>query len=323
MITSRIYRDGTLEAESPFDAKDVEACRKDEGTRIWIDVVEPTDDELNRLQETLSLHELSVEDSRRWGQRSKAEFYPEYVFVVVHGIAFDERDELVDSELHVFAGERFYLLTIRREPLYELKRTADRANRDRDLADEGIGYHLYLLLDEIVDGYLDVVERLEDLADEVEEQVFQEEAGQDLQERIFQMKRRTVRFRRAVAPMREVIDLLHERGEIVTPPLAPYYRDVLDHSIRTLELIDNIRELLTTALEARLAQASNRLNIVMKKLTAWAGIILVPTLIAGIYGMNFHDMPELSWRLGYPLALGIMAASAGILYWVFHKRDWL
>jgi len=93
--------------------------------------------------------------------------------------------------------------------------------------------------------------------------------------------------------------------------------------IRTLELIDNIRELLTTALEARLAQASNRLNIVMKKLTAWAGIILVPTLIAGIYGMNFRDMPELSWQAGYPLALGLMAVSAGLLYMVFRKKDWL
>jgi magnesium transporter len=180
-----------------------------------------------------------------------------------------------------------------------------------------------VLLDEIVDGYLDVVERLEDLADDVEEEVFEEEVAEGLQERIFVLKRRTVRFRRAVSPMREVIDLLHEREDVVTRSLAPYYRDVLDHVLRALELIDNIRELLTTALEARIAQTSNRLNIVMKKLSAWAGIILVPTLIAGIYGMNFTHMPELSWRYGYPLALAVMLLSSGILYVMFKRRDWL
>ena len=323
VITSRIYRDGTLQEESTFDPADVAACREAEGQHIWIDVVDPSDEELAQLQETLSLHELSVEDSRQWGQRSKVEFYPDYVFVVVHGVQLEQDDELIDSELHLFAGERFYLLTIRREPLFELTRTMDRAGRDRNLADEGIGFHLYLLLDEIVDTYLNAVERLEDLADEVEEKVFEDETAEGLQEQIFRLKRRTVRFRRAVSPLREVIDLLHERGDVVTPALAPYYRDVLDHVIRSLELIDNIRELLTTALEARLAQASNRLNIVMKKLSAWAGIILVPTLVAGIYGMNFRHMPELSWQVGYPLALGMMLACGGLLYWSFRRRDWL
>jgi len=323
VITSRIYHDGTLEEEAAFDASAFQQCRDAGDRRIWIDVVDPTDDELSLLQQTLDLHELSVEDSRRWGQRSKVEFYPNYVFVVIHGIHFDRADELIDSELHLFAGEDVYLLTIRREPLFDLGEMVERAKHDKRLAAQGIGFHLYLLLDEIVDGYLDVVEKLEDLADDVEEQVFEDETAEGLQERIFRLKRKTVRFRRAVGPLREVLDLLHERNDVVTQELAPYYRDVLDHVIRTLELIDNIRELLTTALEARLAQASNRLNIVMKKLTAWAGIILVPTLIAGIYGMNFRDMPELSWQAGYPLALGLMAVSAGLLYMVFRKKDWL
>lgn len=323
MITSRIYRDRVLEAESPFDPKDVEECREAGDRRIWIDVVEPSDDELSLLQRTLGLHELSVEDSRRWGQRSKVEFFGDYVFLVVHGIAIGEDDELVDSEVHLFAGQRFYLLTIRREPLFELPRTLERAGRASELEAEGIGFHLYLLLDEVVDGYLDVVEKLEDRSDDVEEHVFADEAAEGLQERIFLVKRQVVRFRRAVAPLREVIDLLDERGDVVTPPLAPYYRDVLDHVIRTLELIDNIRELLTSALEARLAQASNRLNVVMKQLSAWAAIILIPTLVAGIYGMNFAHMPELDWRFGYPLALGVMAGASLVLYRVFKRREWL
>jgi len=323
VITSRIYRDGTLEEESPFDPAAVAECRGSEDRHIWIDVVSPTDDELALLQRTLSLHELSIEDSRRWGQRSKVEFYPNYVFVVVHGVELTRDDEMVDAEVHLFAGEGVYLLTIRREPLFDLMRTFDRATRERHIAGEGVGFPLYLLLDEIVDGYLDTVERLEDLADDVEEEVFEVEKSEGVQERIFKLRRRIVRFRRAVGPLREVIDLLHERGEIVTPTLSPYYRDILDHVIRTLELIDNIRDLLTSALEARIAQVSNRLNVVMKQLTGWAGIILVPTLIAGIYGMNFRDMPELSWTFGYPLALGSMLASGVILYVVFKRRDWL
>ncbi len=323
VITSRIYRAGRLEDEGPFDAAHVQSCREDGERRIWIDVVEPTDDELGELQTTLGLHELSVEDSRRWGQRSKVEFYERYVFVAVHGIALGADDELIDSELHLFVGEDLYLLTIRRAPLLPLDHTVARSQREHHLAAEGIGFYLYALLDDIVDGYLDAVERIEDLADDIEQAVFEDEAEDGLQERIFLLKRRVVRFRRAVAPLREVIDLLHERDDVVTRALAPYFRDVLDHVIRTLELIDNIRELLTSALEARLAQASNRLNVVMKKLSAWAGIILVPTLVAGIYGMNFTDMPELSWRLGYPMALAIMAVSAGALYVVFRRRDWL
>ena len=323
VITSRIYRSGRLEEEAPFDAAHVRSCREDRERRIWIDVIEPSDDELGELQATLGLHELSVEDSRRWGQRSKVEFYERYVFVAVHGIALGADDELIDSELHLFVGEDLYLLTIRRAPLLPLDHTVARSQREHHLAAEGIGFYLYALLDDIVDGYLDAVERIEDLSDDIEQAVFEDEAEDGLQERIFLLKRRIVRFRRAVAPLREVIDLLHERDDVVTRALAPYFRDVLDHVIRTLELVDNIRELLTSALEARLAQASNRLNVVMKKLSAWAGIILVPTLVAGIYGMNFTDMPELSWRLGYPMALAIMAVSAGALYVVFRRRDWL
>jgi magnesium transporter len=223
----------------------------------------------------------------------------------------------------VFAGQGFYLLTIRREPLLEFPSTADRVRRSSRLVKEGIGFQLYLLLDEIVDGYLDVVDALEDRSDELEQQVFEEAEAEGLQEGLFRLKRRVVRFRRVVAPLREVIDLLEEEESLVTPALVPYYRDVLDHVIRATELVDNIREILSSALEVRLAQASNRLNVVMKQLSGWAAIILIPTLIAGIYGMNFRHMPELDWRLGYPLAIGMMGAAAFALYRVFRRRDWL
>jgi magnesium transporter len=153
--------------------------------------------------------------------------------------------------------------------------------------------------------------------------VFSEAGDPDVQEDIFKLKRKVVKFRRLAIPMREVIDLMQEYPGLVTSELVPYFRDVQDHVIRAIEFIDNIRDLLTSALESQLAQVSNRLNVVMKQLSAWAGIILVPTLIAGIYGMNFRNMPELRWQIGYPLAIGMMLVSAGLLFRVFKKRGWL
>jgi len=322
MITCRVYRDGRLEEERPFDPAVVETARA-AGVRLWLDVVEPTEEELARLQTAFDLHELSVEDSRRWGQRAKIEFYPDYVFLVVHGLKLDGSGELVDGEVHLFVGGGFYLVTVRREPLFDFAKATARLQSEPRLAQEGIGFQLYLLLDEIVDGYLDTVERLEDLSDDIEDRVFEENGTSDVQEEIFRLKRKVVQFRRLAMPMREVVDLIQESPGLVTRELVPYFRDVQDHVIRAVEFIDNIRDLLTSALESQLAQVSNRLNVVMKQVTSWAAIILIPTLIAGIYGMNFQHMPELSWKVGYPVALGMMGASSFVLYRVFHKRDWL
>jgi len=325
VITCRHYREGVLEDETPFDPSEVAAARK-AGTRVWLDAIEPTDEELKHLQDSFGLHQLSIEDSSRWGQRSKVEFYPEYVFVVSHGLKLDEGDELADSEVHLFARQGVYVITVRRKPVLDFEPAIKRMQGEQGMQHEGIGFLLYLLLDEIVDGYLDTIDRLEDLSDDIEERVSAEdaEAGTEgLAQDIFRLRQTVVRFRRLASPMREVLDRLMEAEGIVTPTLAPYYRDVLDHTIRVTELMDNIRDLLTAARELQLAQVSNRLNVVMKKVTSWGAIILLPTLIAGIYGMNFRNMPELSWTIGYPLALGIMAAAAFMLYRGFKKRDWL
>jgi magnesium transporter len=296
---------------------------------VWLDAVDPSAEDLGALRGVLGLHELAIEDTQNWGQRSKVEFYADadHLFLVAHGLLLDEGNRLVDSEVHLFAGGRFFILTVRRSPVFDFHRAGERLRGERRLADEGIGFLLYLLLDEIVDGYLDAVERLEDLSDDIEERVSEDSVDDrsdgSLAKDIFELRQTVVRFRRLAVPMREVVDLLLETPEIATPSLLPYYRDVLDHVIRASELIDNVRDLLTSARELQLAQASNRLNEVMKRVTSWGAIILVPTLIAGIYGMNFRHMPELSWAVGYPSALGVMGLSAFVLYRVFKKRDWL
>lgn len=323
MITCRVYQDGSLHEEVPYDRLVIERAREAGDHRVWLDVIDPTDAELSELQSEFGLHELSIEDSRRWGQRSKVEFYPDYLFLTAHGLTIDDRDELADSEVHLFAGRGFYLITIRREPLFTFESAVQRLGRDQALMGEGIGFLLYLVTDEIVDGYLDAVERLEDLSDDLEDRVFSEDGDADVQEDIFKLKRKVVKFRRLAIPMREVVDLMQEFPGLVTPELVPYFRDVQDHVIRSIEFIDNIRDLLTSALESQLAQVSNRLSIVMKQLSAWASIILVPTLIAGVYGMNFRNMPELRWQVGYPLAIGLMLGAAGLLYRSFKKREWL
>ena len=328
MITCRVYHEGSLKAEAPFEARTIQEAR-DAGKRIWIDVIDPTDDELTKLQAELGLHELAIDDSRTWGQRAKVDFYAQHLFLVAHGIDLDEQGELVDREVHLFAGGGLFVATVRREPRFDFAKVASRLESAPDLSGEGVGFLLYLMLDEIVDGYLDVIDRFEDSADDIEDAVAVEEDGAKgettrlLAQRIFRLRQQVVRFRRLASPMREVLDLLLETQTVVTQPLTPYFRDVMDHVIRTTELNDNIRDLLTSARELQLAQVANRQNVVMKQLTAWAAIILIPTLIAGIYGMNFRHMPELRWTYGYPFAIGVMALTAFLLYRSFRKRDWL
>jgi magnesium transporter len=320
-ITCRLYKDGILKEEA-FDPARASELIEEEGARVWLDVEDPTDDELTMIGEEFSLHPLSVEDTRHRGQRPRVEFFDKYFFIVLHGLGLDEKDELQDSEIHAFAGHR-YLLTLRYAPVFDLSEVMRRWDRRPEHTSEGSGFLFYALLDEIVDGYFEVVERFEDRAEEIEDRVFADEPDPDIQEAIFRLKRKVVTFRRLVMPLREVLDLIQEQPGFVTPTLAPYYRDVADHVIRTLEFVDSIRDLLTTALEAELAQVSNRMNEIMKTLTSWAAIILIPTLIAGIYGMNFDHMPELHWRFGYAYALGLMLFLGVILYRMFKKRDWL
>src|SRR5207244_1103540 len=252
-------------------------------------------------------HRKSVRGALRSG-RPKVEVYENFFFLVVHGLALDEKGELVDSEIHAFAGHR-YLVTLRYDPPFDITEVLRRWDRQPELTHEGGAFLLYALLDEVVDGYYEVIERLEDLSDDIEDRVFGEQQDQTVQQDIFQLKRKVVQFRRLIIPLREVLDLVEEQPGFVTVHLGPYYRDVMDHLIRSLEFADNVRDLLTTALEAQLSQISNRLNIVMKQLTSWAAIVLVPTLIAGIYGMNFRNMPELKFHFGYYGALGLMLGS--------------
>ena len=301
------------------------AATLDAGDWLWVDEVDVPDHELEALARALELHELAVEDVRHGRQRPKVEPYPGSVFGVFRALSCVD-DEIIDRELFVFASDRF-LVTLRRSPAFDLTAAVKRWPVLQERA-PGTGSALYAVVDELVDDYLEVVDVLEDRADKLESQVFQDELDRPedrsaVQLEILGLRREGVRLRRLAAPMRQAVDRLADDTPIVTERLTPYLRDVTDHLLRTIELADGVREVLTTIVDIRVAQSANQLNEVMKKLTAWAAIVLVPTLIAGIYGMNFRHMPELDWQLGYPLALGSMVVAGALLFVGFRKRGWL
>ncbi len=325
-MEARVFRDGVLQP-TPVALDELRTSVSDltEDEWIWVDAIDPTSDDLTRLQKQLDLHDLAVEDVQHRDQRPKLDIYPQHAFAVFRPLSFGP-DSLTGSEIFLFVSHRFFV-TLRFPPVFDLEKAKHRLPVLAALA-PGTCSALYAVADEIVDEYLEVVEELENRADELEGEVFRSDPVQGggaapLQLEILRLRRDAVRLKRHAIPTRQAIDRLADDSDLVTERLVPYLRDITDHLLRTIELTDGVREILTTIVDIRMAQSANQLNEVMKKLSAWAGIILVPTLIAGIYGMNFRHMPELHWVLGYPLALGLMAVSAFALYAGFRKRGWL
>jgi len=324
VITGRIYREGQPDGE-PLELDPAESLARETGGFVWIDAVDPDPADLGELERVFGLHPVTIEDAEHRRQRTKVELFESYAVIVLRPVTVLDPpvEAMTEHEIHAIAGADF-LVTLRWSPAYPLDAVTARWQRRADL--HGAGFALYVLLDEVVDDYLSAIEVLEDEADALEDVVFERddvERGSDVQERLFRLKRSTVVLRRSAAPLRHGIDMLQEEPMFASPMLAPYYRDVMDHVIRVAEMADNVRDLLTSLLEVRVAQAANRLNEAMKKMTAWAGIVLVPTLIAGIYGMNFRGMPELRWQFGYPMAIALMAGAAIGLYVSFKRRGWL
>ncbi|HEV8089685.1 MAG TPA: magnesium and cobalt transport protein CorA [Actinomycetota bacterium] len=324
MITVRVFRDGGAD-EGTIEPSQIAECLAKGDAFVWFDASAPTADDIAALGQAFNLHPLTLEDIGHRRQRPRVELFEHYAFITLRPLTLNEK--LVEHELHVVVGSRF-MGTLRYGPEpYSIDEVVKRWERQPELLKTDPGaFAVYVLFDEIVDGYLTIVEQLEDKADDLEDLVFADDPsidGSQIQERIFLVKREVVKLRRFASPMRQGLDLLQEQPGFVQATLLPYFRDVTEHAIRVFELADNIRDVLTSLLELRVAQVANHLNVVMKKLTAWAGILLVPTLIAGIYGMNFRNMPELGWRFGYAGALVVMGGSAFALYVMFKKKDWL
>jgi magnesium transporter len=325
MIQIRIYRDGAR-VEDALDLSHARDILASQDAFVWVDAIDPSEADIEAIGEVLGLHPLTLEDVRHRGQRPKVELFEGYTFVVARPMRLPD-GALQEGEVHALVGRRF-LATLRYgDAVLDTDKLEHRWLRQpRLFAEQPGGSAVYFLLDEVVDGYLSVIEELEDRADDLEDAVTGDRLPQDgpnAQERIFRLKREVIRLRRVVSPLRQGLDLIQEEPWLVGTELLPYYRDVMEHAIRVAELADNVRDLLTSLLELQVAKEANQLNDTVRALTAWAGILVVPTLIASIYGMNFAKMPELGWHYGYAFALALMTGASFALWLMFKRRGWL
>jgi magnesium transporter len=321
ILDCAVYEDGRRQAGELALEEAGEAASRD-GAFVWLGVVEPAAEEFDSIAREFHLHELAVEDAIHAHQRPKVEVYGDTLFVVVKTVHYVDSEEVVNvGELLLFVN-RAFVITVRHGhgPLAEVRQ---RVEKRSDLLSVGTGAVLYAILDHVVDDYEAAAHEMDSDVQEVERQVFSADRANPA-ERIFKLKREALDFHRAVAPLAPAVDgLARGHYELVPDSLHEYFRDVHDHLERVTARIGAFRELLTSALQANLTQVSVRQNEDMRKISAWVAILAVPTMIAGIYGMNFKYMPELNWRIGYPLVIAVILAICTLLYRRFKQAGWL
>jgi len=336
IVDSAIYVDGRRTAEPKTLQETYEAVHERHGM-AWIGLYGPTEEEFASVAQEFGLHELAVEDAIKAHQRPKLERYGETLFVVLRPARYLDAPEVVEfGEIHVFVGEDF-VVTVRHGEASALGGVRGRLEADPGLLRRGTEAILYAIMDRVVDDYAPVVAGLENDIDEIETEVFGGNAG--VSRRIYQLTREAIEFQRAVEPLTGILSGLAGGFEKdgMDPELRRYLRDVHDHAIRVTERVAGFRDLLQNILSVNLTlvglqqngevkaltEASIEQNDEVKKISSWAAILFAPTLVAGIYGMNFDHMSELHWVLGYPFALALMVLIAVSLYFVFNRRGWL
>jgi magnesium transporter len=292
------------------------------GCFVWVALKEATPEELEQMREQFNLHPLAVEDARHGHQRPKIEEYGDQLFVVLHTVEV-AGDELHIGEVDIFAGRNFVLsVRSRTERGYQEVRT--RAEREPELLRHGAGYVLYALMDATVDRYFPVLDAIELQLEKVEEQLFGGSTPRENIEALYYVKQKLTCLKHAAAPLVETVGkLFGGRVPQVCSGLGEYFRDVYDHLIRINQSIDAARDTVNTAIQVALAMVNMGHGEITKRLAAYAALVAVPTMIAGVYGMNFEHMPELDWRLGYPMSIALMAVIDGFLFVRFRRAGWL
>ncbi|MGY1600986.1 magnesium/cobalt transporter CorA [Geodermatophilus sp. SYSU D00815] len=327
VVDCAVYVDGRRQEEvSPEEAL---TLARERGGFVWLGLYEPTAQELDAIGARYGLHPLAVEDAVEAHQRPKLENYDEALVMVLKTARYVEHEELTATSEVVDTGEVMvfldgdYVITVRHGDHGGLTELRRRLEGQRDLLCLGPSAVLYAIADMVVDNFTDVAGAVEGDVEELEASVFSPERTDDVG-RIYQLKRELMQLRRSVAPLEVPLQKLAERQIPVVPEtMRSYFRDVLDHALRVREQVAGLDELLSSILQASLARTSLSDNEDMRKISAWAGIIAVPTAIAGIYGMNFEHMPELRWRFGYPLVLLVIVVACVLLYRGFKRNGWL
>lgn len=323
MITTLCLNSTSKQFTENFPAADISDFCLSSQNIVWADVSDPTSQDFLDLAEEFNFHPLSIEDCRNTHQRPKIEEYPGYYFIVLYEVELTgPNDELELRELNIFLGQN-YLVTVHSRPMRAISTAARLWREWTDRAEHGAGLLSYLLIDAIVDDYLPLLDILSERMDELEDQIFGEFRPEAIEE-IFRIKKQLLYLRRSITPLREVFNTMLRREQpIFARATMIYFQDVFDHIIRVADTIDTLRDMLGSTMDAYLSVSGNRMNMVMKRLTSIATILMSVTLIAGIYGMNFEYMPELKWRYGYIFAwLSMVGVSIG-LYYYLRKVKWL
>ncbi|MGZ8474877.1 MAG: magnesium/cobalt transporter CorA [Candidatus Limnocylindria bacterium] len=314
------HADGGVEEVPGERLGDIGPLIRDSGTLLWVSSAAPSEEDIAAFGGEFGLHQLALEDLRKQEQRPKLDSYGSQHMIVTYEVA--PGNEVALSEIHLFVGPD-WLLSVHWMPTPELDGARGRFASGQDGRIDTVGELLYTVLDAAVDSYFPALDAISERIDTLEDQVLEGNADREELREILFLKRRLLELRRVLGPMRDTANSLLRRDiEVVTPETIPYYQDLYDHLVRVIDQLDLYRDLLAAVLDARLAVVSNSLNAIMKRLTAMTVLLMVPTLIAGIYGMNFRVMPEIEWALGYPFAIGVMLASAAIAGFFFWRRGW-
>lgn len=292
------------------------------GCFVWVAVKDPQPSELETLQEEFGLHELAVEDAQKGHQRPKIEEYGSSLFVVMQLIE-PAGGDLQTGEVAIFVGPQ-YVISVRREAQLGFTEVRRRCEQEPELLQHGPAYVLYALMDNVVDRYFPVIDRLSAEIEEVEEKIFAGQTTRAHIESLYSLKRKLMTLDHATQPLLEVAGKLHGgRVPPICAGLQDYFRDVYDHLLRVKQSIDNLRDTVSTAISVNLSLITIQENEVTKRLAAYAALVAVPTMIAGVYGMNFTHMPELQWRWGYPTSLAAMVLIDLYLVYRFKKAKWM
>ncbi|MFJ9812267.1 magnesium and cobalt transport protein CorA [Streptomyces sp. NPDC101158] len=326
IVDSAIYRRGQR-TESPADLSDALAEARATGDAfLWVGLYEPTAEEFGHVSSECALHPLAVEDALKAHQRPKLEVYDDCLFVVLKPVVYEPRSDRVSSEeVMVFVGDSF-VVTVRHGSGSPLAAVRRRMEATPDVLRHGPTAVLYAICDAVVDHYIDVAGELQIDLEELEADVFAPSGGSPARtaERIYTAKRQVLEFRRAASPLSAPMARL-ATGTVpfVHDKAMPFFRDVQDHLLRANEQVEGLDRLLSDVLSAHLAQMGVRQNDDMRKISAWAAMAAVPTMVAGIYGMNFAHMPELQWTWSYPAVILLMAGTVTLLYRLFKRRGWM
>ncbi|OIJ66330.1 magnesium/cobalt transporter CorA [Streptomyces mangrovisoli] len=330
IVDCAIYRDGQR-VEGPEDFSDALDEARAQGGFVWIGLHEPSENEFDLVTEEFGLHRLAVEDALKAHQRPKLEVYDDSLFVVLKPAVYEpESDRVSTGELMVFLGDAF-VVTVRHGEGSPLSAVRKRLEHEPEMLAKGPTSALYAIADATVDHYMEVATELQNDLEELEAEVFSPDVGggRNTASRIYTFKRQILEFRRATGPL--ALPLMRLSGvaqfgsgvPFVDDKARPFFRDVHDHLTRVNESVEGLDRLVSDVLNAHLAQMSVRQNDDMRKISAWAAMAAVPTLIAGVYGMNFDHMPELHWVVSYPVVIAVMVGLEVFLYRTFKRRGWM